>query len=254
MELDKNHPLLERKCMVCGSTHSMRKSKLDGQIYCGRHRMQKRRHGEVLERTRFDSNMILDRGSHCELYIYDKNGNFILVSLIDREDVEKVKKYKWHQSGKYIKTDLPDRKILRLHRFVLGLKTLEDGEVDHINGDGTDNRKENLRIVTRSQNLMNKRGVKGYYFDNHYQKWKSQIAVNGKQFNLGSFDIEEEAKEARLIAERKHFGEYSPRVREEMNKESIQDKLNRIELKLSTLIKQEEPEVKEDPEYYKYFS
>ncbi len=253
MELDKNAPLLERKCMVCGSTHSIRKSKLDGQIYCGRHRMQKRRHGRVLERTRFDNNKILDRGSHCELYIYDKNGIFRIISLIDKEDLEKVKQYKWHQSGNYVKTDLPNRKILRLHRFVLGLKTLEDGEVDHINGDGTDNRKENLRIVTRSQNLMNQEGVKGYYFDTYYQKWKAEIIANGKKFHLGSFDTEEEAKQARFIGEKKHFGEFSPKVREEMINESIKEKIDRVEKKLDTLIKQEEPEIKEEPEYMKYF-
>jgi len=110
---------------------------------------------------------------------------------------------------------LKTRKLLRLHRYVLGLKTLAGGEVDHINGDRADNRKANLRIVTRSQNLMNKNGVKGYYFDNHYKKWKAEIIVNGKKIGLGSFDTEEEAKAARLEGERKYFGEYSKKVREE---------------------------------------
>ncbi len=251
MELDKNHPLLEKKCMVCSSTHETRKSELDGQIYCGKHRTQRRRHGKILERTRFDNNRILEREGHCELYIYDKNGNFKAISLIDKEDIEKIKKYKWHQfNNKYIATDLPNKKILRLHRYVLGLKKLEDGEVDHINGDRTDNRKQNLRIVTRSQNLMNRKGVKGYYFDNYYQKWKAEIIVNGKKFNLGSFDTEEEAKQSRLEAERVHFGEFSSKIRKELTSESLKQQLDRVESKIDLLIKQEEPKENKSREMY----
>ena len=66
-------------------------------------------------------------------------------------------------------------------------------------------------------------------------------------------NTEEEAKQARFIGEKKHFGEFSPKVREEMINESIKEKIDRVEKKLDTLIKQEEPEIKEEPEYMKYF-
>lgn len=78
--------------------------------------------------------------------------------------------------------------------------------VDHINGDTTDNRWENLRAASFSQNSKNKRrmrtnksGYTGVYFDKHSGKWRSYISVNRKQVRLGTFSTAEAAYRARVV-------------------------------------------------------
>ncbi len=91
-----------------------------------------------------------------------------------------------------------------MHRLIMDCP---DGmDVDHINGDGLDNRRENLRIVTRSQNLRNRKtfknsksGFKGVIFNPVNGKWKAII-------NLGTFDTSEEAAKAYDEAIKKLFG------------------------------------------------
>lgn len=82
------------------------------------------------------------------------------------------------------------------------------GEIDHINGDGTDNRIANLREVDRSANMRNQRkrldntsGVNGVYWDTRSAKWHAHIRVNGRRFYLGLFENLEDATRARREAE-----------------------------------------------------
>lgn len=84
---------------------------------------------------------------------------------------------------------------IRMHRVIMGLGPDDPLFVDHINGDGLDNRDENLRIVTHSENMRNKKanvitksGVKGIYAKNG--RYQAYIC-------LGTFDTLEEAKEIR---------------------------------------------------------
>jgi hypothetical protein len=88
--------------------------------------------------------------------------------------------------------------------------------VDHINGNKADNRKNNLRLVTASQNLMNTKlrsdntsGYKGVYYNKKNNKRYARITVNKKIINLGSFKNKEDAIKIRKDAEEKYFGEYS---------------------------------------------
>ena len=90
-------------------------------------------------------------------------------------------------------------------------------EVDHIDGDKLNNRKENLRECTRANNLKNRKlnhnnktGHKGvFWYDyNDYQKWRAYITLNGKQTYLGYFDNIEDAIHARKEAEEKHYKGY----------------------------------------------
>ena len=89
--------------------------------------------------------------------------------------------------------------------------------VDHIGGSETkrDNRKSNLRIVTKQQNGMNHKphgnntsGKSGVYYDAHAKKWRARIYVNSKDINLGCFITKEKAIQARLEAENKYYKEY----------------------------------------------
>jgi hypothetical protein len=87
--------------------------------------------------------------------------------------------------------------------------------VDHINGNPSDNRKQNLRIVTQHQNAMNARlninntsGTTGVSWDKENNKWIAAIGVNNKNIKLGRFINIEDAIKARKEAEDKYFGEY----------------------------------------------
>lgn len=84
-------------------------------------------------------------------------------------------------------------------------------QIDHINGDRTDNRFENIRDVSRSENLRNMAlpksntsGVMGVHWFKNAKRWSANIRVSGKSKHLGYFDTKEEAAKARAIAERKY--------------------------------------------------
>jgi hypothetical protein len=88
-------------------------------------------------------------------------------------------------------------------------------EVDHIDNDPTNNKKDNLRLATRSQQSMNRvsgirgRKNKGVYKRDYGDKWSAQIWFDGKCKNLGTFGSEKEAIEARLIAAKEFHKEFA---------------------------------------------
>jgi hypothetical protein len=89
-------------------------------------------------------------------------------------------------------------------------------DIDHINGDRADNRWCNLRLATRSQNMMNirnlridnKSGAKGVSFRSDTQKWHARITVKGNHILLGDYEEKADAISARAEAEMKYFGKY----------------------------------------------
>jgi len=99
-----------------------------------------------------------------------------------------------------------DRRTYLTHRiaWLLHYKVWPDGEIDHKDGDGLNNRIENLRDVPHHENMRNMRmprsntsGVTGVYWDKWCGKWKAQIMTDGrKNKNLGRFDSIDEAAEA----------------------------------------------------------
>ncbi len=143
------------------------------------------------------------------------------VALIDDEDAERpeIGLQKWsatkHGGRWYAKraTPRPDHRHLYLHRVVLGLPP-NFPDVDHVNGDGLDCRKENLRTATRSQNLTNSgsRGgtsrFRGVSWDKRRHQWIAFIGGHNKKF-LGRFDIEEDAAEAYDAAALADYGEFA---------------------------------------------
>ena len=117
---------------------------------------------------------------------------------IDREDSFRVSLYNWRPKGKYYKVCklLNGEKFnVYLHHFLIGTPVDRRLEIDHINLDGGDNRKKNLRFVTKSQNKRNNKG-KGYYWNKQTKKYHSQMYFHNKNYYLGSYKTEKEAKHA----------------------------------------------------------
>ncbi len=82
-----------------------------------------------------------------------------------------------------------------MHRVILDCPS--NLEVDHKNHNGLDNRRSNIRVVTRSQNQHNKtinsKKVTGVYFDEKTGKWRASIGLNGKRFHIGYFTLKKDA-------------------------------------------------------------
>ena len=205
-----------KKCKVCG-----RECKNLNLEMCTKHYNQYKKYGYCLDtnpRTKRDPNEIIIYNDYAEIIIYDKNCNEKCRALIDIEDVDKVKDYKWRYSGRYILTTV-NSKPLRLHRLIMNCDD-EDKVVDHINLNVLDNRKSNLRICTQHENDMNhkvnsanKSGITGVCFSNKKNKWRAYIYFNKRNIELGYFDKKDDAIKCRLKAEKYYFGEFSSQNR-----------------------------------------
>jgi len=133
------------------------------------------------------------------------------VALVDAADYDRVAAFKWCAGLQRHVFYAIRAGSVRMHNFITGWDV-----VDHINGDGLDNRRANLRPVTVSQNNANARirrdnasGYKGVSFHRPNGKWKAQINdTPGHRKSLGYFATAEEAAIAYDEAARAFHGEY----------------------------------------------
>lgn len=219
----KNINERDKVCFHCSTTSSPNFGRIDGKIYCNKHLLHLRRYGKIKDHTLKDANTFrIDIENRC-VFIDIRNIEGIIIDkcIIDLDDWDKIKEYKWSLTMKhspYIFNRKRGRTPIHIyiHRLILGLEYGDEKIGDHINGDTLDNRKENLRIVNYSQNGMNSAihkdnssGYKGVYFSKISNKWAAQIVLNGKTISLGTFDSIEDAIEARKTKEIDLFGEYS---------------------------------------------
>lgn len=122
-------------------------------------------------------------------------------AIVDDEDFARLSRWKWHrsQNGYAMRTTWKGK--LPMHRAIidcpLGL------EVDHINRDKLDNRRNNLRAVTHSTNQRNApaqrnntSGFRGVSFDRGRGKWRAATKVDGKHKLIGRYETAEQASEA----------------------------------------------------------
>lgn len=194
------------KCDICGR-EVFKKIKSQGYVLCNKHYKQIKKHGRFLDtnpRTIFDRNEYHIKEDVTYIDLYDKQCNVIAQVIIDTEDLDKVKYTKWKlsSSGYAMNTPKFSGAIKHMSRVILGT----DQYVDHINHNTLDNRKCNLRVVTKSQNQMNA-NYKGVY-ERKNGMFESRIKIHQRSIFLGNYVFEEEALFARWYAETILFGEY----------------------------------------------
>ena len=184
---------------------------------CRRHYDQYRKHGKFLDNIKnstSDKNDFVFNGNYCGIVLKNKKFEIVGIAIIDIEDYELCKNYKWYlDSAGYARTSIKNQKI-RLHRFLLNPK--ENELVDHINRNRLDYRRNNMRIVTREENSINrslqsnnKSNVSGVYFAKGY--WISSLKRE-KDILTKYFTKKEDAINQRLLWEIEYFGDYAPQI------------------------------------------
>lgn len=138
-------------------------------------------------------------------------------TTVDDEDYEFLSRWKWCYQPRgygYAARSSGRSKTFHMHRVIMNAP--KGLEVDHINGDGLDNRRSNLRLCTKAQNQYNQRPkcrgtsqFKGVSWKTTANRWVAQIQVNGRKLFLGYFQNETEAAQAYDQAARQLFGEFA---------------------------------------------
>jgi hypothetical protein len=135
-----------------------------------------------------------------------RDGSVRARALVDAEDYEVLSGYRWHQTNwGYVVRNVPRSQrgdgssLILMHRQIMGLKSGDRTEVDHINRDRLDNRRANLRLATRDENAQNisPRGGRSRHRGVAWHKqngvWRAYISVKGRHRHLGCFEDEDEA-------------------------------------------------------------
>lgn len=142
-------------------------------------------------------------------------------TIVDDDDYKILSQFNWYinhdgyvYKGKYTR-GTKKTSSTRMHRMIMSAPDKMD--VDHINHNRLDNRRENLRICTRSANTMNRdkfptrntSGFKGVSWSKFHRKWDARIKKDGKNYWLGLFTNKEDANLAYQRKARELFKEFN---------------------------------------------
>jgi len=141
-------------------------------------------------------------------------------AIVDDKNFEWLNQWKWFAVN-FLYTyyavrsvgKRPNRLIIRMHRQIMNAHKSQ--QIDHKNSNGLDNKEENIRFCTPSQNNANRRNVKhssiykGVFWNKARRKWRCQIMLFRKNYHLGYFDDEFEAANTYDAKAKELFGEFA---------------------------------------------
>lgn len=146
------------------------------------------------------------------------------IALVDDQNYDWLNQWKWcarrghgtFYAVRNVSVAKGKREAQYMHRKILGLHSGDKQQTDHIDGNGLNNQRANLRFCTAAQNIQSSRkwkfGVsiyKGIFWRRNDRKWQTQIRVNKKLVHVGLFSSEIEASKAYDAAALKYFGEFA---------------------------------------------
>lgn len=187
-------------CKQCGRKYDGSHHSKD---YCRKHEMQLKKYGKFLDsnpRNNFDPNEFRFIANYVEFDVYDQvTSEVIDTFMVDAEDYPIVSKYKWRLVNGYAKSSTQ----VLLHRLLLNPK--KGQQVDHVNLNTKDNRKNNLRIADNSLNSSNRRpynkvNIKGVELHRN-GKYSAYFRIEDTQYHSPCYRTVEEAAFARFILE-----------------------------------------------------
>jgi hypothetical protein len=157
------------------------------------------------------------------------------VAIVDDEDYALLSRYSWTTNQKgHVKTHIylgKSHHTLLLHRLIMN--PTNEQQVDHINRNKLDNRKENLRICYSMQNSWNRSKYdfpkyskyKGVSFIKNRNKWTAYITYNGCRYFLGYYNFEDDAARAYNEKAQEFFGEFAVQnyIEKDDNYETVSD-------------------------------
>ena len=126
----------------------------------------------------------------------------------------------WKATQGYLSVCIKGKQY-RVHRIIWALYHGEfpEQDIDHINRITNDNRISNLRLATRSENMINRgrfknntSGIPGVAWHSAAKKWTANLGLNGKRIHLGCFSDKNDAVEARRKAERMYYDEFAAAI------------------------------------------
>ena len=183
---------------------------------CGKHYQRMVKHPDIdldSSRSIYDPNEFIIEDDVARIVLYDAKGNKCGEAIIDKEDLHLVKGYKWRMIKKvnsnYCTTGIDSLPLQQVVMFV-------NSKIDHIDRDGLNNRRCNLRKCTHQQNSFNQgpsrnntSGVKGVYWDKAKLAWIPKIQKDNKHYIIGSFNNIKEATIAYNKVAQKMHGEFA---------------------------------------------
>lgn len=183
-------------------TEQIKKTKKN---FCSRNCFYKyiRKNGKYSEPPKKKYNELIEQDEYFILKVYSKKlGEHNI--LIDKEDYKKVSVVKWSvikNCHTYYAVAKINKKSVRLHRLILDFP--KNKSIDHINHNGLDNRKQNLRICTHLENMQNKKvpknnkiGISGIYYNSKLDLYIVRKQYNNMRDYIGSFKSLNKAKTA----------------------------------------------------------
>ena len=203
------------KCVVCGKDFQRKSARKSKGRYCSRICYKNR----IIRKTNIENDIVFISLTKDKVAMLDKiDADLSNFNWLANHNITKANE-NWY-AGRRV-----GNKHEHMHRVILerilGRLLYRHEDVDHINNNGLDNRRLNLRVATRSENMQNKRksgcmngknttsAYKGVNWHKSSSKWISRIRLNGVRKFLGYFKNEKEAAMAYNQAAKEFFGEFA---------------------------------------------